>query len=299
VGALLEAYPRAARLKDQMGKLPVTLATEFGSSAEVVEKLLTIYPEGMFVRDSDGKGPMDYARGKGSRRVMAAMERGRVYCAVSKAAFFRIKEEFDDLMRGTVESHNNNVIKLERIHSEEIDVHRQLEAGLQTSLKSAQVKVDDSEDVRDMLTQDNETLRIKVEVAETAESSLGHKSDMLEKEMRTGIDDVNEKEKEIMALRGRTEAVCQGLEAEARRNSDRVERIASLKGAILSLSASVSSLTVTQTDASEGALVGSETALRSILGDRRGIDHVEDAYNQVDVIVRETARLEDIYASCA
>ena len=88
VGALLEAYPRAARLKDQMGKLPVTLATEFGSSAEVVEKLLTIYPEGMFVRDSDGKGPMDYARGKGSRRVMAAMERGRVYCAVSKAGEF-------------------------------------------------------------------------------------------------------------------------------------------------------------------------------------------------------------------
>jgi len=297
---LLEAYPRAARLKEDGGKLALHLGCQWGASPDVIERLLTLYPEGIYVRDDDGKSPTDYAEALKAHskddydKILAAMERGLVYCAVSKAAFFRVKEEFDELMRGTVEAHNTHVTKLEKAHSEEIEVHRQLEDGLRSNLKHMGEKQVNLRDENGHLKDQKMDLGEQLNILENAESLLRSQTDRLQTMLEQKGQEFTDKEAALERDNSRMVALTENLDAVTSRNSENDKEIEALTKMVLSLSASIDALTVQQQFA-EDALAKQDKALRMVLADSDAL--ANDTLQQKEQILIETNALEDIILS--
>jgi hypothetical protein len=86
---LLRAYPAGVRKKDDRGRLPIHLGCEWEAPAAAIKALLTLYPESIYVRDADGKSPMDYAMkskmGGDVSETVAVLKTGPAFCAVSKS----------------------------------------------------------------------------------------------------------------------------------------------------------------------------------------------------------------------
>jgi len=62
IGKLLEAYPAAARQRDDLGNLPLHCACFSGASEDIVEALLKTYPLGVSVTNGQGSAPSHIVR---------------------------------------------------------------------------------------------------------------------------------------------------------------------------------------------------------------------------------------------
>ena len=95
IEALLTAYPEGAQAKDDQGMLPLHLAMRTGSTEGVVNMLLFAYPQSIDVQDRKGRVPLVLAQASSSpnrEAFMKALERGPTYYAVAAAATERATE---------------------------------------------------------------------------------------------------------------------------------------------------------------------------------------------------------------
>jgi myosin protein heavy chain/myosin heavy chain 6/7 len=93
VAKLIEANPACVRSRDEHEqRLPLHLAAKWGAAQDVILTIMTYHPEGVYIRDSSGNTPMDYAKDLPSHRkmeVVKVLKQGPLLSAVSKAAMQR------------------------------------------------------------------------------------------------------------------------------------------------------------------------------------------------------------------
>lgn len=309
VEILIKEYPGAARRRDEAGKLPLHVACQWGARPVVVDALLQLYPEGQYVRDKDGKSPTDYAHTLKDSvtphkfEIVKVMDRGGAYCAVSKSAYARVKEELDSQARALGKAHAVEVAELQRKHADEMALSRRLEDGLRDSLKAAgrQSKKNQAvmlyhttemEKVRTELTVSKNAENVTKAHAETLELALNEKEEeqraALEHEeaMKTRMKEteimascfetmqaeveaktkaLERKEMELLKSHGRVAALSRNLVDAARRDGRNMKKIDELSKVVLSLSASVSALTVSREEIVKTALDEQERAMKMVL----------------------------------
>ena len=93
VAKLIEANPACVRSRDEHEqRLPLHVAAKRGAAQDVILTIMTYHPEGVYIRDSSGNTPMDYAKDLPSHRkmdVVKVLKQGPLLSAVSKAAMQR------------------------------------------------------------------------------------------------------------------------------------------------------------------------------------------------------------------
>lgn len=85
VDSLISAYPEGAKSKDQDGWLPIHCACFYGASQTVINALLESNPNGAHNKDDEGRMPLHYAALKcAPENVVATLLRANPKAAVSK-----------------------------------------------------------------------------------------------------------------------------------------------------------------------------------------------------------------------
>jgi ankyrin repeat protein len=85
IDSLISAYPDGAKSKDQDGWLPLHCACFYGTSQTIINALLEAYPNGAYTKDDEGRMPLHYAAIKGAgESVVSALLKANPKAAVCK-----------------------------------------------------------------------------------------------------------------------------------------------------------------------------------------------------------------------
>jgi len=123
-------------------------------------------------------------KGDDNGEVVEVMNRGLEYCAVSKSAYRRLKDEFEILTKKQRKSNDAAIANLEKAHADEVNLHRQLEEGYRSGLKSMGAQSNKFRRESVVLKKEKSSMIEKMDVLKKADGILHAHANALEETLR-------------------------------------------------------------------------------------------------------------------
>ncbi|KAL3925962.1 MAG: hypothetical protein SGILL_000063 [Bacillariaceae sp.] len=197
IESLLTAYPQAAETKDDQGMLPLHLAFRNGASEAVVHQLLMSYPYSVDVPDRKGRVPLTLAQAAAEPHrdiFVGALEKGPSYYAAAAIENARVKaiKEQEEIFEAKLE-------QVRTVHQCEVDEVKNVEGTLRSVVEERVVELEAD------LAKTMETSQVLVDHVNSLEAQLASRSDT-ERFLATKIANLDEKLKVTESTKAETEA---------------------------------------------------------------------------------------------